>query len=74
MNKLIFVSYGTHTTNYVASVDAEVTKSLPIYNTHPKSYYILVKKRNLRQKEGKIATKNFFRLFIFSFFCFPNLK
>ena len=56
MNKLIFVSYGTHTTNYVASVDAEVTKSLPIYNTHPKSYYILVKKRNLRQKEGKIAT------------------
>ena len=56
MNKLIFVSYGTPTTNYVASVDAEVTKSLPIYNTHPKCYYILVKKRNLRQKEGKIAT------------------
>ena len=24
--------------------DAEVTKSLAIYNTHPKSYYILVKK------------------------------
>ena len=62
MNKLIFVSYGTHATNYFASVgifmrqDAEVTKSLPIYNTHPKSYYILVKKRNLTQKEGKIAT------------------
>ena len=33
--------------------DSEVTKSLPIYDTRPKSYYILVKKKKLETKGRK---------------------
>ena len=78
MNKLIFVSYGTHTTNYVASVgifmrqDTEVTKSLPIYNTHPKSYYILVKKKKLETKGRKNSHIKLFPLIHLQFFLFSE--